>query len=66
MFYPISLAATIFSALTGIITKSFNDIFLKICTHLATECKRHSPFAYKIEIDESYFGPTRILGERGR
>ena len=64
--FTLDLTATNCSALTGISTRSVNDIFLKIRTQLVPECQRHSPLAGEIETDESYFGPKRIRGKRGR
>ena len=33
---------------------------------MAEYCEAQSPFSGEVELDESYFGPTRIRGKRGR
>jgi len=33
---------------------------------LATFCDQQSPLAGEIEVDESFFGPRRVKGKRGR
>ena len=52
--------------LTGLSTRSTNSIYLKIRARIARYCEVQSPFSGEIEMDESYFGPTRIRGKRGR
>ena len=52
--------------LTGISVRSINNIFIKLRLRLAEECEKHAPLAGQIEVDESYFGPKRIRGKRGR
>lgn len=46
--------------------RSVNDIFLRLRRRLASECQKHSPFAGDLEADESYFGPRRVCGRKGR
>lgn len=52
--------------LTGISVRSINSIFLKLRKRIAQECEKQSPLKGVIELDESYFGPRRIRGKRGR
>jgi transposase-like protein len=52
--------------LTAISVRSINTIFLKLRKRIAQECEKQTPFYGVIEIDESYFGPRRIRGKRGR
>jgi transposase len=33
---------------------------------MAEACERNSPFQGEVEADESYFGPRRVRGRRGR
>jgi len=33
---------------------------------MAEDCERERPFRGEVEIDESYFGPRRVRGKRGR
>ncbi len=61
------LAACDVAALTGLQRKTVNSIFFKIRTRIAQECERQSPLAQgEVEVDESYFGPRRVRGKRGR
>ena len=46
--------------------RSINDIYLRLRHRLAEECARVSPFTGQLEADESYFGPRRVRGRRGR
>ena len=61
------LAACDVAALIGLQRKTVNRIFFKIRTRIAQECERQSPLAQgEVEVDESYFGPRRVRGKRGR
>ena len=52
--------------LTSISVRSVNTIFLKLRRRIVQECELQTPFKGVIELDESYFGPRRIRGKRGR
>lgn len=52
--------------MTGISLRSVNAIFLRIRVRMAEACERDSPFQGEVEADESYFGPRRVRGVRGR
>ena len=54
------------SQLTSISVRSINTIFLKLRKRIAQECVKQTPFEGVVELDESYFGPRRIRGKRGR
>jgi transposase-like protein len=41
-------------------------IFSENRARLAIECEKVSPFKGSLEADESYFGPRRVRGKRGR
>jgi transposase-like protein len=60
------LTASSTSRMTGVSVRSVNDIFLKIRRRLAVISEAQSPLDGKVEMDESYFGPTRVRGKRGR
>ena len=60
------LTASSTSRLTGVSVRSVNDIFLKIRRRVAALSEAQSPFEGKVEMDESYFGPQRVRGKRGR
>lgn len=64
--FALDLTATQTAAMTGISVRSVNDIFLRLRRRLASECQKHSPFAGELEADESYFGPRRVRGRKGR
>jgi len=52
--------------LTGVSVRSVNEIFLKIRRRIWLALKADSPLSGAVEIDESYFGPHRVRGKRGR
>jgi len=61
------LPASDVAALTSLERKTVNSIFFKIRIRIAQECERQSPLASgEVEVDESYFGPRRVRGKRGR
>jgi len=64
--FALDLTATQAAELTGISVRSVNSIFLRMRRRMAEQCERNSPFAGVLEADESYFGPRRIRGKRGR
>ena len=66
-FFAQDLAASDAAQLTGLQRKTVNRIYLKIRVRIAQACERESPFvAGEVEVDESYFGPRRVRGKRGR
>src|ERR1043165_3710141 len=65
--FALDLTASRAAQLTGLTRKSVTVIFLKIRERIAEECERASPFSQReVEVDESYFGPRRVRGKRGR
>lgn len=66
LYYSKDFTAEITSDLTGISRNSINKIYKKIRERLVEECEKSASQVGDIEIDESYFGPTRIRGKRGR
>ena len=53
--------------IAGISRPAANRLFRHIRQHIAHECERASPFDEgAVELDESYFGPRRVRGRRGR
>lgn len=66
-YFALDLTSEKTAELTSISRKSINLIFQKIRVQLVEECARHAPIdTGEIEIDESYFGPRRVRGKRGR
>jgi len=64
--FSMDLTATQAADFTGISVRSVNSIYLKIRARLAEHCETQNPFRGEIEVDESYFGPKRVRGKRGR
>ncbi len=64
--FALDLTATQTAAITGISLRSVNAIYLRMRIRMAEQCERSSPFAGVMEADESYFGPRRVRGKRGR
>ena len=50
----------------GVSRKSVNRIFHLIRKRIVVLCENESVFSGEVEIDESYFGPKRVRGKRGR
>ena len=65
--FALDLCASDAAQLTGISHRSVITIFGKIRRRISEECERQSPFKNgEVEVDESYFGPHRVRGKRGR
>ena len=64
--FALDLTATQTAAITGISIRSVNAIFLRMRRRMAEISERSSPFEGVLEADESYFGPRRVRGKRGR
>ena len=64
--FALDLTAADAAALTGLSTRRTNDIYLKLGHRIAGYCEQQSPFQGEVEVDESYFGPKRVRGKRGR
>jgi transposase len=64
--FALDLTATETAVLTGLSVRSVNSVYLKLRRQIATWCEAQSPFAGEVEVDESYFGPRRVRGKRGR
>ena len=65
--FALDLCASDAAQLTGLSHRTTITIFGKIRQRIAEECARQSPFKDgDVEVDESYFGPHRVRGKRGR
>jgi len=64
--FSLDLEATKISKLTGVTRKSINLILRKLRERIACECEQQAKLSGIIEADESFFGPRRIKGKRGR
>lgn len=65
-YFSLDFTAEITNELVGISRNTINKIYQKIREKLTDECEKNMHQNGDIEIDESYFGPTRIRGKRGR
>lgn len=65
-YFAMDLTATDCAELSGISVRSINTIYLRVRRRLAQYCEQVSPLGGELEADESYFGPRRIRGLRGR
>ncbi len=64
--FALNLDATQIAKLTGLNRNTVNRFLKAIRIRLAEFCEQHSPFTGEIEVDESFFGPRRVKGKRGR
>jgi transposase len=68
-YFCMDLTATDAACLCGLSVRSVNTIYLRLRARMASACEQASPLsAFKgaLEADESYFGPRRVRGRRGR
>lgn len=64
--FAFDLEAAKVAALTGINRNTINQYFVAIRRRIARLCEHETPLRGIIEVDESYFGPKRVKGKRGR
>ncbi|HEX7008882.1 MAG TPA: IS1595 family transposase [Phycisphaeraceae bacterium] len=64
--FALDLTATDAAELTGLSVRSVNPIYLRLRRRIAEHCELQSPVRGVVEVDESYFGPRRVRGKRGR
>lgn len=60
------LTATQIAQLTGLNRNTVNRLLRALRVRMAEACEEASPFRGEVEVDESYFGPKRVRGRRGR
>ena len=65
-YFSMDFTATDSAKLTGLSRRSVTSIFGRLRRKLARWSEQQAPVAGTIEVDESYFGPRRIPGKRGR
>ncbi|PJK13613.1 IS1595 family transposase [Lysobacteraceae bacterium NML07-0707] len=65
-YFALDLSASDTARLTGVSLRSINTIYIRLRERIAVECEKHSPWSGQVEVDESYFGPRRVRGKRGR
>jgi hypothetical protein len=64
--FAMDLTATVTATLASISVRSINSIYLKLRSRIAASCEQQLPLQGAVEVDESYFGPRRVRGKRGR
>ena len=64
--FALNLEATQIAELTALNRNTVNRFLRAIRERLATFCEQQSPLVGEIEVDESFFGPRRVKGKRGR
>lgn len=64
--FALDLTATETAELSSVSLRSVTVIFDKLRVKIARWCQQEAPFSGTVEADESYFGPRRIPGKRGR
>ena len=65
--FSADLTAQQIAFFSGISRNSINKILKNIRIRMAEHCEKNSLFSKgQIEMDESYFGPRRIRGKKGR
>jgi transposase-like protein len=64
--FALDLNASECAAICGVSVRSVNSIYLRIRQRMQQWCASQSPFSGELEADESYFGPHRVRGKRGR
>ena len=65
-YFSGDLTATQIANLTGLNRNTINRYLKLIRERIVRICQNDSPFSGEIEVDESYFGATRVRGKRGR
>lgn len=60
------LEAVKIAELASVNRNTVNRYLLEIRRRIARFCEQESPFGGTVEVDESYFGPKRVKGKRGR
>jgi len=65
-YFSLDLEATKIAELSGISRPSINKYLRAIRIRIADFCASKNPLRGEVELDESYFGPKRVKGKRGR
>lgn len=64
--FAIDLDASQIAQVTGLNRNTVNRYLMAIRQRIADYCEQQAPVLGEIELDESYFGPRRVKGLRGR
>ena len=64
--FALDLTASDAARLTGLSVRSVNEVYLRLRRRLQAWCPVPAELNGAVELDESYFGPRRVRGKRGR
>ena len=64
--FAIDLDASQIAEVTGLNRNTVNRYLMALRRRVAEFCEQQAPVLGEVEIDESYFGPRRVKGLRGR
>ena len=64
--FALDLTASDAARLTGLSGRSVNEVSLRLRRRLQTWCPVPAELNGAVELDESYLGPRRVRGKRGR
>lgn len=64
--FALDLTAAQIAKSTGMNRNAVNRLCRIAREKIAEHCEAQSPFRGTVEVDESYFGPRRVRGKRGR
>ena len=64
--FAADLTALQTAQLTGLNRNTVNRFYRALRERIAAACEETRPFFGVVEVDESWFGPTRVKGKRGR
>lgn len=64
--FALELTASDAARLTGLSVRSVNALYLRLRHRLRAWCPAPAELNGAVELDESYFGPRRVRGNRGR
>ena len=65
-YYALDLDASRIATLSNLNRNTINRYLLLVRLRLADACEEETPLRGEVELDESYFGPHRVRGKRGR
>jgi transposase len=64
--FALDLTASDTARLTGLSVRSVNNLYLRLRRRMQQLCPVPTDLDGAVELDESYFGPRRVRGKRGR
>ena len=64
--FALDLTAVQISHISGLNRNTVNRYLMAVRKTIASYCEMQGPFSGEVELDESYFGPRRQKGKRGR